>query len=43
MPGDASEDEPQVGFRIEAVQLGRADQAVDAAARSPPEFPVPLQ
>ena len=29
MPGDASEDKPQVGFRIEAVELGRADQAVD--------------
>jgi hypothetical protein len=29
MPGDASEDEPQVGFRVEPVELGRADQAVD--------------
>ena len=32
MVGDAGEDLAQVGFRIDAVELGAADQAVDAGS-----------
>jgi hypothetical protein len=43
MLSDAIEDEPQVGFRIEAVELGRADQAVDGRGALTVRLPVPLQ
>jgi len=35
--GDAFKEMSQIEFRIEIVELGRAEQAVLSASRSPPE------